>query len=430
MKSNNKAAVELTMMNHDSKALLIEWWNGAVNRVRGRVSVRDYLNSNSYAEGDYTVIAVGKAASDMMLGAHDVLGHQLKSGLVLTKYAHIDEELIQYEHIFCHESAHPIPDQHSMDAGNILLEEVLNIPEDHHVLMLISGGASSLVEVPVKGVDLAKLQELNNWGLNSGLDINEMNYMRQKISLIKGGGLCRYFGQQSVQCLYISDVPEDNLEVIGSGLLYSKREISDFINVKTRTKIDKFLRDIDVRSLDKRLSPARSAQFSHAIIADNCKAKQYILTQALEEGFSTPGESQCIDLNYQDVAELILQQLTDGPEGVYVWGGEPTVVLPENPGLGGRNQALALLLAVKLSGIEGVSVLVAGTDGTDGPTDAAGGVIDGDTYQQALLANANPDESLERADAYPCLAACNALFVPGPTGTNVMDLIIAYKKEA
>ena len=430
MKSYNKTAVELNAVNDDSKELLVELWNGAVNRVRGRASVSRYLNDEGFLSGDYTVIAVGKAASDMMLGALDVLGQQLKSGLVLTKYAHTDEELSQYEHIFCHESAHPVPDQSSIDAGNILVEEVLKIPDDHHVLMLVSGGASSLVEVPVKGVTLQKLQELNNWGLNSGFDINEINYMRQKVSLIKGGGLCRYFRQQSVHCLYISDVPEDNLEVIGSGLLYRDRDIADFIDEKTKSEIDLFLRDVDVRPLDKRLSPIRNAKFTLAIVADNRKAKRHILSQACKEGYRTSNNGQCIDLDYQDVADLIIKQLDDGPKGVYVWGGEPTVVLPENPGLGGRNQALALLLAIRLSGIQGVSVLVAGTDGTDGPTDAAGAIVDGETYQKALLANVDPNESLERADAYPCLAACNALFVPGPTGTNVMDLIIAYKKEA
>jgi hydroxypyruvate reductase len=432
MKTSSEVLDTEKVLKRNDRELLINLWEEAIDSVKGRRSVQQYFQ-NQQAQADAfcadgcNVIAIGKAASDMMLGAIDVLGDKIESGLVLTKYAHTDSELNQYDNIDCHESAHPVPDQSSLDAGAILVEKILSLPSNRPLLVLISGGASSIVEVVVDSVDLDSLQKINQWGLSNGFDINEINYKRQKVSLIKGGGLCNYLSNQQVLCLYISDVPEDNLEVVGSGLLYQGESIEQLINPEAKSKIDTFLDNLGVK-LDWFIEND-GKHIQHYIIADNAKARSTIAEYAINLGHSIHVTKQSIDMDYQDVADLIFDHVINGQEGIYVWGGEPTVTLPESPGLGGRNQSLALLLAIKFNSIKGVTVLVAGTDGTDGPTEAAGAVINGETYKELMAQKISAEESLKKADAYHCLNACNSLFVPGPTGTNVMDLIVVYKRR-
>lgn len=166
------------------------------------------------------------------------------------------------------------------------------------------------------------------------------------------------------------------------------------------------------------------AQFEHHIIANNTIAKQATRECAKSLGLSASIMDDSIDMDYREAADMIAQKVLKSQPGVYIWGGEPTVELPSSPGQGGRNQALALLLGLKLSGYEHISVLVAGTDGTDGPTDAAGAIIDGQSVHKASHLGWDVERVLSDANAYPCLGAIDSLFLPGPTGTNVMDLVV------
>lgn len=405
--------------------LLENLWQHGVESVRGRKSVKRFFESNTKKDIDYTVIAVGKAATDMMLGAVDVLSSQLRSGLVLTKTDHLTTELLQHSHIGSHESSHPVPDESSLEAGRMLLDYIADIPQDHQVLVLISGGASSLVEVLVDGCSLDDLQRLSEWALQSGLNINEINYMRQKISLIKGGKLCSYFNRHDVLCLYISDVPEDNMNVIGSGLLYSDQNMAELISPDMKQRIDNFLQEMTGFAITSSPSQKYLANFEHHMIANNAIAKQAVKQYASQLGHATYISTESIDMDYRDTVNVIMEKLHTADPGVYIWGGEPTVELPEDPGNGGRNQALALLLGIQLKDSAHIFLLVGGTDGTDGPTDAAGGIVDGKTYQSAIDLGFEPEKVLDHADSYPCLKAVGSLFLPGPTGTNVMDLVIA-----
>jgi hydroxypyruvate reductase len=408
--------------------LLEHLWLRGAESVRGRASVSRFFTEHKTASMDpyatYSVVAFGKAAADMMLGAIDVLGDSVKSGLVLTKYAHLNDEVLQYKQITCHESAHPVPDKNSLIAGDMLVNYVRNIPRDHKVVMLVSGGASSLVEVLMDNCSLDVLQKLNEWALQNGLSISEINYMRQKVSLIKGGKLCQYFHQQMVECLYISDVPGDHIHVIGSGPLYAEEDIASEISSQVKKMIDRFLEDEIHIALQQNDQPVFSATFTHNIIANNAIAKNAVKKEADILGFPTTIMNDSIDLDYRKVASIIAEKMITSKPGIYIWGGEPTVQLPKNPGDGGRNQALALLLSIKLKGLGHVSVIVGGTDGTDGPTDAAGAIVDGRSFQKAIDAGFQPEIVLEQANAYHCLKATGDLFSPGPTGTNVMDLIV------
>lgn len=410
---------------YPSNDLLERLWLHGVESVRGRASVTRFFQDNEKSEMPYSVVALGKAAADMMLGAIDSLGSGVQSGLVLTKYDHLSDEILQYKHIVCHESSHPVPDKNSLIAGEMLLTYVNNIPSDHKVLMLVSGGASSLVEVLMDNCNLDDLQKLNEWALQNGLNINEINYMRQKISLIKGGKLCQYFNQQEVQCLYISDVPEDNIHVIGSGPLYGEEDIANMISLEAKEKINTFLSNNIKTLLPHNEKKSLPATFKHNIVANNDISKYAVQDYAKTLGYSATIISDPIDVDYRDAAQVIFNKIITGKPGIYIWGGEPTVELPENPGDGGRNQALALLLSIKLKGSEHVSVLVGGTDGTDGPTDAAGANVNGESYDKAIALGWKPEDVLLKANSYHCLKAMGNLFSPGPTGTNVMDLVVA-----
>lgn len=420
----NTSTDELVYSDRDQ--LLIDLWQHGVDEVRGRVSVKRYFDSVNKASKPYSVIAIGKAANDMMLGAVDALGTSIKSGLVITKYDHLTEELRQQKHMRCYESAHPVPNEDSLASGEALLEFIKKIPANHEVLVLISGGASSLVEVLVPSCDLDQLQELNEWALQVGLNIHEINFMRQQVSHIKGGKLCGYFKQSNVQCLYISDVPEDNVHIIGSGLLCPEANLSELVDSATQALIGEKLFAVLKQAPDKLALANTGSQFSHNVIANNETAQMAVLSEAKLQGLKAVIEKDSIDKDYIEVADTIFESINRISNGVLIWGGEPTVVLPQNPGMGGRNQALALQLAKKIQGSKNIAILVAGTDGTDGPTNAAGALVDGNTCDKAMKKQWNVEDVLNKANAYPCLEDIGSLFSPGPTGTNVMDLIVAF----
>lgn len=350
-------------------------FQAGVDAVRGDVAVTKALADHPIDPPDQ-IIAVGKAASAMARAAHDAFADAPL--LIVTKYGHANDAPHTAEVI---EAAHPVPDDQSLRAGQRLLQVVERMPEGSHLMMLVSGGASALAEAPEDGLDLAAFQARTRAMLASGADIHAMNAARKTMSRLKGGKLLARFGGARVTTLAISDVQGDALSVIGSG-------IGD--------------------------APADAAfSFDPRIVASNRIARDAVVAAA--GGARINAETLYADIH--DLAPRIAAQLT--APGLYVFGGEPTVVLPDDPGQGGRNQALALLLAREIAGRAGLRILVAGTDGTDGPTDAAGAIVDGTTWADGGA------QALARADALPFLDARGALLRTGPTGTNVMDLVIA-----
>lgn len=358
---------------------LFDLWNTGVDAVRGAQSVRQSL-SETPIPAPTQIIAVGKAACDMAHAAQTAFPGT--PTLIATKHGHAaplpDPATI-------HEAGHPIPDAASLEAGHALAECVSQCHSDAHLLMLVSGGASAVAELLPDGLSLEGWQAETQRLMAKGADIHEINTRRREISQIKGGKLLGKFAGQRVTTLAISDVDGDSLNVIGSGI--------------------------------GNTPPGQSFEFDARIVASN-----HIARQAIERA-----AGPCVvnvEALYDDVNALapkLADQIKNGPQGLYIIGGEPTVLLPEKPGRGGRNQALALLLAGEIQGHSDIEILVAGTDGTDGPTPDAGGLVNGETWGDGAA------DALRRADAGTYLAAQNALITTGPTGTNVMDILIARK---
>lgn len=359
---------------------LLSLWQIGVHAVGGAEAVEKALRKYTVPKPD-RIIAVGKAASAMSQSACKIWPET--KCLIITKYGHGDEAPAKAQLL---ESAHPVPDQASLKAGQALQKAVASCSSQDHLLILASGGASALAEVPIEGVDIVQLQNQTNALLASGADIRTMNLHRTQNSQIKGGKLLCAFKGSHVTTLAISDVEGDALATIGSG----------FADVPQKA----------------------SFSFTAHIVASNAIARA-----AVAAASPVPVRSNYENL-YDNVLELaprIAAKLKNARSGLYIMGGEPVIHLPKNPGLGGRNMALALNLAREISNIRGLRILVAGSDGTDGPTDAAGAIVDGNTWRpEAQLA-------LDTANAYPWLKAHGALITTGPTGTNVMDILIAHK---
>jgi len=331
----------------------------------------------------------------MALGAHDVLGVSIERTLIITKDDHVAPQLLALRNVEIHESAHPVPDQRSLAAGASLLKWLRELPRSVEPLFLISGGASSLVEVLEEGVTFEQLGRLNAEGLASGIPIGELNARRSKLSRIKGGGVARLLGDRPARALFISDVPSDDPAVIGSGVLGP--------------------------------APDHADRIERTIVASLDHAVDGVCVTAEKLGLDVRRPASRFDDDAARLAVRFTHELHLNAAQLCVWGGESTVQLPPNPGRGGRNQHLALAAARLLAGQSNMMLLAAGTDGTDGVTDDAGALVDSETCARLSVSGIDVDDCMRRADSGTALGASGDLIHTGPTGTNVGDLVIGLK---
>jgi glycerate 2-kinase len=402
---------------------LLTVYQAALARVRGVEAVKTYLECHPL-RGRHYLVAIGKAALSMTRGALAVLGEDIAAGLVITKHGHADDPLGSHSPVRCLEADHPVPGHDSLRAGGVMLDFIQHTPSDCRLLFLISGGASSLVEVLPPGMNLEDLSELNRALLASGLEIDRMNSVRKAVSMIKGGRLRRYLGARRATTLLISDVPDDDPAVIGSGLLYPNRETEPLANLPA--PVERVLEQI---KLPPRIETPPAASITTAIVAtlEDAKRAAENMAQALE--YETYLHTQFLRGEAAARANEIANYLREAPAGIHIWGGETTVALPASSGRGGRNQHLALAAALALRESSGIYLLAAGTDGTDGLTDDAGGMIDGQSIARGNRLGMEATHYLANADSGRFLAATSDLITTGPTGTNVMDLVIALKTK-
>jgi len=398
--------------------------------IRGDILVARELQRKPLKSNQIILMASGKAAASMTGGAVQVLGDRIVDARVITKAGHC-HGLEQDTGIRCLEAGHPLPDEHSLAAGEELVEWLSNIPGEVSLLVLTSGGSSALVEVLPQASTLEDLLRLNQWLLGSGLDIRAMNYIRQSVSCIKGGGLLACVPSTvSIEHLILSDVPGNDPAIVGSGLFVATpapdiekehRTLPDWIQAMQQAAVA-----CRAFQAEKRLF---SRRITHRIIGSNTMACQRVAEIAAKMGMGVHLHAQPLEGEAAGQGQVIAYYLREQAEaGLHIWGGETTVVLPVQPGRGGRNQHLALAAALELAGTTGISLLAAGTDGSDGPTEDAGAIVDGDTLRRGEAEGLDARLALQQANAGYFLEAAGDLVSTGVTGTNVMDIVLACKQ--
>ncbi|HKJ75848.1 MAG TPA: DUF4147 domain-containing protein [Gammaproteobacteria bacterium] len=405
------------------RALLLDAYAAALEAVDGRAAVRRTLQERP--QGPLALLlAVGKAAPAMALGARDALGGGLPPGLVVTRHGYADPGL-SGTRLETLEAGHPLPDGDSLEAGRRLLEYLGSAPRGA-VLFLLSGGASALLEALPAGTGPDALRRLNEWLLASGLDIAAMNRVRKAVSLLKGGRLATHLDGRPVRQLVVSDVPGDDPAVIGSGPLVPDPNAG----APWPEAVPAW-----VREMAARVPPAPAPddpcfdRVETRIVARNLDALEAAARRAEAAGWAVHRHERSLSGDAVEAGRRIAEGLKGGPAGLHLWGGETTVVLPESPGRGGRCQALALAAAVELAGRDDVHLLAAGTDGSDGPDGDAGALVDGGTVERGEREGFAAVERLQGADAGTFLEASGDLVQTGPTGTNVMDVVLAVKSD-
>lgn len=400
----------------DARNDLLDIYHTALASVSGYEAVKTSLSKRSYDKACH-VIAIGKAADAMSRGAIDVLQDRIISGIAVTKTNDFSDQLLADKRFQCHEGEHPVPTQASLKAGKALVEYIEQLPDEAECLILVSGGASSLLEVLAEGWTLDDLQALTGYLLANAYDIHNMNGIRRRISTLKGGGLWQHLKQRPVTALLISDVEGDDPAIIGSGVLFphDHEHIPDDLPAQWHDRLPE-PKTIEV-----------GKQFEWDIIASLSIAKAAAAERAKELGYAVSLVDAFMDGDAADRGQQTVEELQQAPLGITIWGGETTVKLPDNPGKGGRNLHLALSAAKHLHQQTHLLVLSASTDGIDGVTNEAGALVDAASMSRGTQAGMKIDDHLQQADAFHFLQASGDLIHTGATGTNVMDLVIGLK---
>ncbi len=384
------------------------------------------------------VVGAGKAASPMAQALEDILGERIKGGHVTTKYGH--GRPLAY--ISLREAGHPVPDEEGVKGSGDIVALLEGANAQDLVLCLISGGGSALMPLPAEGLSLAEKQQTTQILLECGATIHEINAIRKHISRIKGGRLAKLAYPASVITLILSDVVGDDLDVIASGPTVADRStFADCLRIldayKVRDKVPAAVRAYLERGGvgEEEETPKSGDSFFEKTVNHIVGSAGTSLKAAEERarslGYRTLILSSCIEGETREVAKVhaaIAKEVTLSgnplkPPACIISGGETTVTLRGN-GKGGRNTEFALAAAIAIDDIPGVVILSGGTDGTDGPTDAAGAVVDGDTVNHALEKGKQAAEYLEDNNSYTFFENSGELLITGPTMTNVMDLRI------
>lgn len=392
----------------------------AIRAVQPDAAVIRALQGRSFP-GRIVLVAVGKAAWQMAKAAKDLLGDRIDRGIVLTKYGHVKETL---PGIVCCEGSHPVPDKMSFAGTQKALEMVQGLTERDTVLFLLSGGGSALFEKPLLPPD--ELQDITRQLLASGADIVEINTIRKRLSAVKGGKFAQLCAPASVFSIVLSDILGDPLDMIASGpaapdtsTCAQAEQIVEKYHLRLSEEAKRLLQVETPKALDNVTSCINgSVKELCAAAAAACRELGYepiILTDQLRCQAKEAGSF---------LASIVKTHLSDGKNLAFIAGGE-TVVHLTGKGLGGRNQELALAAASQLVGMRNAAVFSVGSDGTDGPTDAAGGYVDGDTLVELTANGITMDAVLQDNDAYHALQITNGLIFTGPTGTNVNDVAVA-----
>ncbi len=390
------------------------------------------------------VIGGGKAGASMAQGIEEIVGDRISAGWVNVKYAHLAPTRL----ITLHEASHPMPDIAGAHGVRQIIRLLEQAAADDLVICLISGGGSALLPAPAEGITLEEKQAVTSLLLRCGATIHDMNAIRKHISAIKGGQFARIAAPATMISLILSDVIGDPLDTIASGpTVPDSFTFADSLAIFERfhlfEELPHSVRDHIMRGARGEIADTPKIGdplFDHTqnvIIGSNIQAAQAAAEQARSLGYHTLILSTTIEGETKDVAKVhaailkeILQSGNPLPRPACVISGGETTVTIRGHGVGGRNQEFALAVALDIAGLSGVVAFSAGTDGTDGPTDAAGAMADGDTLARARTQGLDPLALLANNDSHHFFDTLGDLVKTGPTNTNVMDLRILLADAA
>ena len=382
-------------------------------------AVREALDRIPKRKGRIILVAAGKAAWQMAKAASDCLGESIASGIVITKYGHSKGRIGNLRIV---EAGHPVPDENSFLAAKEAIALVEGLSSEDTVLFLLSGGGSSLFELPL--IPLEDLQRMTEELLSCGAEITEINTVRKRFSAVKGGRFAVLCAPAHVETIVLSDVLGDRLDMIASGPAYPDSSTSEeALEIVSRYHLTctRQMHALLLQETPKNLPNVTTyvtgsvRQLCQAAL-NTCKALGYRTTVLTDRLSCTARDAGSF------LASIAAYHKDTREPMAFILGGETTVQVC-GTGLGGRNQELVLAAAQGISGLH-ACLFSLGSDGTDGPTDAAGGFADGNTYALLKKQGISPTASLLNNDAYHALKACGGLIFTGPTGTNVNDLTV------
>lgn len=392
----------------------------SIKAVLPDTAVSKALKPFHHENGKVILVAAGKAAWQMANAAIETLG-SVDDGIVITKYDHVKGEI---PGLTCCEAGHPVPDENSFAATRKALKLVENLKPEDHVLFLLSGGGSALFEEPL--ISGEELQDITKQLLACGADITEINTIRKRLSAVKGGKFAKRCEPAQVFSIVLSDILGDPLDMVASGPAYPDSTtcedalaIARKYDLRLSEEAEKLLHEETPKKLDNVTTlitgSVRELCAAAANQAEKLGYEPMILTDQLNCEAREAGSF---------LASILRTHVKDGRKIAVIAGGE-TVVHLTGKGKGGRNQEIALAASIGISGMKNACVFSVGSDGTDGPTDAAGGYADGDTMMELKEKGLDVFEVLHDNDAYHALEKTGGLLITGPTGTNVNDVAVA-----
>ena len=384
------------------------------------------------------VVGAGKASARMGQAIEDILGERISDGWINTKYGHA----VSLKRINVHECGHPVPDEQGIEGTKNIINLLSGADRHTLIICLLSGGGSALMPAPAGAISLGEKQEVTRLLLNTGAKIEELNAVRKHMSKIKGGGMARLAAPARLHVLILSDVIGDKLDTIASGpAVADNSTYKECVDIFNRYKIlsslpehieERFRRGSCGRIPEtaKKDDPYLKA-VRNTIIGNSRLSVRAAREKAADMGFNPmvlttvlEGEASEMGILFACLAQEIAASGNPIPAPACVIAGGETTVTVRGNGKGGRNQEMALSAALHLSGISDVAFLSGGTDGTDGPTDAAGGIVDGNTVNEGNDKKQDICNYLENNNSYEYLKSVDGLLMTGPTGTNVMDIQI------
>ena len=372
------------------------------------------------------VVAIGKAAWNMANAAYGYLGDRIEKGIVITKYDHSMGAIPNMEIV---EAGHPLSDENTILGTKKVIELAERLTEDDQLIFLVSGGGSALFEAPLAGITLEGIVDINSQLLAAGADIVEMNVIRKRLSQVKAGRFAKLVAPAKIFAIVLSDVLGDRLDSIASGPVAADQftvadahKIVEKYQLKLTPKMAEYLAIETPKEVDN------VEAFVTGSVSTLCNAAAEI---SKKMGYEPMILSSNLDCEAREAGRFFASIAVSIAQGnstiktpcAVIIGGE-TVVNLKGKGKGGRNQEFALAAAEAIAGIDSVLILSIGSDGTDGPTDAAGGFVDGNTMEDLKSKGMSHHDMLENNDAYHALQAIDRLITTGPTGTNVNDVAI------